>query len=72
MSADARHLKIRHGGVQATYRVVLKPYDGRFVATCPDLQGVVTDGATEDEAMENAGYAIRDMLDAQRPTRDGQ
>ncbi len=47
------------------YKVILRPdEDGRIVATCPDLQGVVTDGATEKEAMENIRYAINDMLDA--------
>jgi len=53
-----------HNG-ETTYKVILKPdEDGRFVATCPDLQGVVTDGATEEEAMENIRYAINDMLNA--------
>lgn len=47
------------------YRISLQQdEDGRFVATCPDLPGVVTDGADEDEAMENARYAVSDMLDS--------
>jgi len=59
-------IPIEHtGSEKMVYRVVLKiDEDGRFVATCPDLQGVVTDGATEEEAMENVRYAISDMLDA--------
>ncbi|MGI0057529.1 MAG: type II toxin-antitoxin system HicB family antitoxin [Nitrosarchaeum sp.] len=48
------------------YQVILKQdEDGRFVATVPSLPGVVTDGTTEDEALENVSYAINDMLDAQ-------
>lgn len=47
------------------YRIILqKDEDGRFVATCPDLPGVVTDGSDEREAMENARYAVSDMLDS--------
>lgn len=50
--------------MKKVYRVILKvDEDDRFVATCPDLQGVVTDGATQQEAMENVRYAISDMLD---------
>ncbi len=53
------------GSKKMVYRVILKvDEDGRFVATCPNLQGVVTDGATEEEAMENAWHAISDMLAA--------
>ena len=47
------------------YRIILQQdEDGRFVATCSNLPGVVTDGATEEEAMKNARYAISDMLDS--------
>lgn len=47
------------------YRVILKQdEDGRFIATCPDLQGVVTDGADEEEAMLNVRDAIEAMLEA--------
>lgn len=38
--------------------------DGRFVATVPALPGVVTDGATEDEALDNAREAIDAMLES--------
>lgn len=48
------------------YNVVLnQDEDGRYVATVPDLPGVVTDGATEDEALDNVSDAIQDMFDAQ-------
>jgi predicted RNase H-like HicB family nuclease len=50
---------------QVTYRVIMEQdEDGRFVVTCPDLQGVVTDGATQEEAMANVRHAINDMLEA--------
>lgn len=46
-----------------SYRIVLQQdEDGRFVATCPDLPGVVTDGIDRNEAMENARHAVSDML----------
>ena len=47
------------------YPIVLQQdEDGRFVATCPTLPGVVTDGADEREATKNARYAVSDMLDS--------
>ena len=59
---------VRHhaaGEQKRNYRIILQQDgDGRFVATCPDLPGVVTDGADESEAMENAWYAVSDMLDS--------
>jgi len=48
-----------------TYRVVLETDgDGRHVATCPGLDGVMTDGATEEEAVLNAHEAARAMLES--------
>ncbi len=38
--------------------------DGRFVATVPELQGVISDGATKDEAMANVHEAIEAMLES--------
>ncbi|MCE9652621.1 MAG: type II toxin-antitoxin system HicB family antitoxin [Nitrosarchaeum sp.] len=49
----------------SVFRITLKKdEDGRYVATCQDLQGVVTDGKTEDEAMKNAFEAIQAMLES--------
>lgn len=43
-----------------TFKVLLQPdEDGRIVATCPELPGCITDGATRDEAIEN----IRDVIE---------
>ncbi len=47
------------------YSVELKQdEDERFVATVPKLPGVVTDGATEDESLDNVNDAIQAMLEA--------
>ncbi len=37
--------------------------DGRFVVRCTNLQGVVTDGADKDEALNNAIEAIDAILE---------
>ena len=53
------------GKSERDYLIILQEdEDGRFVATCPTLPGVVTDGADEREAMKNARYAVSDMLDS--------
>lgn len=53
-----------HTKSEVTYIVILKEdEDGRFVATCPQLQGMVTDGATEREALENSHDAIEAILE---------
>jgi predicted RNase H-like HicB family nuclease len=46
-----------------SYRIVLeKDEDGRVVVRSPDLQGVVTDGADENEAIKNAFEAWEAIL----------
>ena len=48
-----------------SYRIVLEEdEDGRIVARSLDLQGLVTDGATEDEAIRNAYEAAEGILEA--------
>lgn len=48
------------------YEIVLKEdEDGRFVATCPTLSVIVTDGATEDEALDNAQEAVQAFFESQ-------
>ncbi len=37
--------------------------DGRLIARCTNLQGVVTDGADKDEALNNAIEAIDAILE---------
>lgn len=48
-----------------SYHVKLqKDEDGRFVATVDDLAGVISDGATEDEALDNVQEAMVAMLES--------
>ncbi len=47
-----------------TFKVLLQPdEDGRIVATCPELPGCITDGATRDEAVANIRDVIQLCLD---------
>ena len=51
--------------MKQSYKIILeKDEDGRIVVRSPDLQGLVTDGATEDEAVKNAYEAARGILEA--------
>jgi len=53
-----------------TYHIVLnQDEDGRYVATCPILPGVVTDGASEDEALNNVKEAIAAMHESKEGYR---
>jgi predicted RNase H-like HicB family nuclease len=36
--------------------------DGVFVAECPAIPGCVSQGKTEEEALQNIQYAIRECL----------
>ena len=45
------------------YKVVLEPSDEGFAASVPGLPGCHSQGATEDEALENISDAIRDYLE---------
>lgn len=50
--------------LRKSYRIVLeKDEDGRVVVRSPDLQGVVTDGADEKEAIKNAFEAVNAILE---------
>ena len=46
------------------YHVKLVHEDGRFVATVPELRGVISDGAMKDEAMANVHEAVEAMLES--------
>jgi predicted RNase H-like HicB family nuclease len=53
-----------------TYRVVLLPSEEGFAVSCPGLPGCWSQGATEQEALENIREAIREYLEAvTEPTR---
>jgi predicted RNase H-like HicB family nuclease len=46
------------------YRVVLHPSEQGFAVACPGLPGCWSQGATEQEALENIRGAIEDYLAA--------
>jgi len=46
------------------YRVALQPSEEGFAVSCPGLPGCWSQGATEEEALENIRSAIREYLDA--------
>ena len=53
------------------YTVLFEPAEeGGFVATCPALPGLITEGDTIEEAREMAQDAIRGYLESLR--KDGQ
>ena len=43
--------------------VIERDEDGRYVASCPALQGCYTEGETEDEARRNIAEVIRDHVE---------
>lgn len=43
---------------------LVKDEDGRIVVTCPNMQGVITDGENEKEAIENGIEALNAILEA--------
>ena len=46
------------------YKVVLEPSDEGFAVSVPGLPGCHSQGATEEEALENIAYAITEYLQA--------
>jgi predicted RNase H-like HicB family nuclease len=46
------------------YKVVLQPTEEGFAISCPGLPGCWSQGATEQEALENIQDAIREYLAA--------
>ncbi len=46
------------------YKVVLKKSKEGYSVSCPGLPGCWSQGKTEDEALENIQYAIREYLEA--------
>lgn len=47
----------------ATYRVVLHKSEEGYSVSCPGLPGCLSQGETEEEALENIRIAIREYLD---------
>jgi predicted RNase H-like HicB family nuclease len=48
----------------ATYRVVLRHSEEGYSVSCPGLPGCWSQGATEEEALENIRIAIREYAEA--------
>jgi predicted RNase H-like HicB family nuclease len=55
-----------------TYRVVLQQSEEGFAVSCPGLPGCWSQGATEQEALENIRSAIAEYLDAVSELTQGQ
>jgi predicted RNase H-like HicB family nuclease len=47
----------------ATYRVVLRESEEGFSVSCPGLPGCWSQGATEEEALDNIRIAIREYVE---------
>jgi predicted RNase H-like HicB family nuclease len=54
------------------YRVVLHHSEEGYAVSCPGLPGCWSQGATEDEALENIRSAIREYLATVEETTDGE
>ena len=46
------------------YRVILQPSEEGYSVCCPGLPGCWSEGANEQEAIDNIQHAIRDYLAA--------
>lgn len=55
-----------------TYRVVLHHSEEGYAVSCPGLPGCWSQGATEDEALENIRSAISEYLATVEETADGE
>jgi predicted RNase H-like HicB family nuclease len=55
-----------------TYRVVLLPSEEGFAVSCPGLPGCWSQGASEQEALENIQDAIGEYLEAVTELTRGQ
>ena len=50
---------------EQSYTIVLAPAEeGGFTVTCPDLPGVITDGDTFEDALEQAKEAIEVFIES--------
>lgn len=55
-----------------TYRVVLQQSEEGFSVSCPGLPGCWSQGATEDEALENISNAIQEYMEVVNDLTRGQ
>ncbi len=45
---------------------MMKDEDERIIVTCPNIQGVITDGKDENEALRNGIEALNAILEARK------
>ena len=55
-----------------TYRVILRQSEEGFSVSCPGLPGCWSQGATEEEALENIRTAIREYVAAAEELASGE
>ena len=55
-----------------TYRVVLQQSEEGYAVSCPGLPGCWSQGATEQEALENIRSAISEYLEAVKEITRGE
>jgi predicted RNase H-like HicB family nuclease len=55
----------------ANYRVVLRQSEEGFSVSCPGLPGCWSQGATEEEALDNIRVAIREYIEAAEELASG-
>jgi predicted RNase H-like HicB family nuclease len=49
--------------------IIKRDEDGMYIAECPSIPGCVSQGKTEEEAIENIKYAIRECLEVRAEMR---
>jgi predicted RNase H-like HicB family nuclease len=65
LNSNSRPIRPPLGIVRSmTYKVALRKTNEGFSISCPALPGCWSQGATEDEALENIQSAIREYMDA--------
>ena len=64
MAVEFLHRYNRAGGLRMNYKVLLNESEEGFSVSCPGLPGCWSQGATEEEALENIQNAIAEYLAA--------
>jgi predicted RNase H-like HicB family nuclease len=64
MAVEFLHRYNQIGGLRMKYKVILNASEEGFSVSCPGLPGCWSQGATEEEALENIQDAIVEYLAA--------
>ncbi len=59
-------------GMSVSYSVILKKSEEGYAVGCPALPGCWSQGATEEEALENIRIAIREYLEVLQESLRGE